>query len=103
MRKIVFLGNCQGRRLQALYDEAFAYINGDSTDFVVSYEPLTDQAHETLRSADVIVAQAVDSEHPVNVNNIDTSARIIEYPNITGVFLWPYSGVEHIYNPKLSY
>lgn len=103
MRKIVFVGNCQGRRLQALYEESFAYLNGDTTDFVVSYYPPTDQTYHTLRTADVIVAQAINSEHPVDVRKIDTSARIIEYPNVTGVFLWPYAGVKHIHNETLPH
>ena len=103
MRKVVFVGNCQGRRLQALYEETFAYLNGDTTDFVVSYYPPTDDTYHTLRTADVIVAQAINSEHPVNVHKIDTSARIIEFPNVTGVFLWPYAGVEHVRNETLPH
>jgi len=103
MRKIVFLGNCQGRRLQVLFDDEFRAITGDTTDFVVSYEPFTDRVREILLAADIIVAQAIDSEHSVNIDTLDLRAEIILYPNITGAFLWPFSGDAHILNEKLPH
>lgn len=103
MRKIVFLGNCQGRRLQVLFEDSFCDLTGDTTDFVVSYAPFTDRVRETLQSADIIVAQAIDSEHSVNIDTMDLRAEIILYPNVTGAFLWPFSGDAHIQNEKLPH
>src|ERR1019366_7978512 len=103
MRRVVFVGNCQGRRLQEFYRETLAYLNDDITDFVVSYDPLTEEIRQTLLSADVIVAQAIDSEHPVDIGKVDTTAKTIWYPNVTGIFLWPWSGVEHIRNKPLPH
>lgn len=103
MRKIVFVGNCQGRRLQVLYTDQFSRAMGDTTDFLVSYEPFTERARDILLSADIVVAQAIDSEHSISVASLDLKAPIIWFPNITAVFLWPYSGVEHIHNRKLPH
>ena len=103
MRKIVFVGNCQGRRLEVLYATELAPITGDTTDFVVSYEPFTDQVKSVLRSADVIVVQAIDSTHAVDVAALNLATPMIWYPNITGVFLWPFSGAAHPRNASLPH
>jgi tetratricopeptide (TPR) repeat protein len=103
MRKIVFIGNCQGRRLQELYRDDFAYLNGDTTEFLFIFEPPSDRVHQLLRGADVIVAQALDSEHALDIGKFETTAKTIWYPNVTGIFLWPFSGAEHIYNRSLPY
>src|SRR5665213_2455496 len=103
MRKIVFVGNCQARSLKIRYTEGFAHLNPDSVDFVASYYPLTDHTYQLLRNADVIVAQAIDSEHPVDVHKVDTAGRIIEFPNVAGVFLWPFAGVAHVHNATLPH
>jgi tetratricopeptide (TPR) repeat protein len=102
-RRVVFVGNCQARRLQEFYRDHLASFSEDTTECVVSYEPLSKRVQEILKSADVIVAQAVDSEMPVDVSKIDVSANVIWYPNVTGVFLWPYSSEAHIRNQSLPW
>jgi len=101
MKKLVFLGNCQGRRLQVLYDEQFAPVTGDTTEFIGSFDELTPQKRAILAEADVILAQAIDSEHKIAVGKFETRAHIIEYPNVTGLFLWPYWEDAHICNHPL--
>src|SRR4051812_20201356 len=92
MRKVVFIGNCQGRRLQEFYRDNLSYLTGDVTDFIVGYEALDQRGYELLKSADVVVAQATDSERHVDVRTVDTPGTIILFPNVTGAFLWPFSG-----------
>ena len=38
MKKIVFMGNCQGRRLQVFYEERFSPITGDTAEFIGIYD-----------------------------------------------------------------
>ena len=103
MRKIVFLGNCQARRLQEFYQQNFSEIYGDATETLVSYHSFTEKTHHSLQSADIIVAQHFDTEQITSVSRVDTAADIIRWPSVAGAFLWPYSGVEHIYNKSLPY
>jgi len=101
MKKLVFLGNCQGRRLQVLYDEKFAPITGDTTEFIGSFDELTPEKRKILAEADVILAQAIDSEHKIAIGKFDSKAHVIEYPNVTGLFLWPFWEDAHICNNPL--
>ena len=103
MRKVVFLGNCQARRLEVLYASEFAPANNDIVTFYASYEELTDEVRKGLADADVIVAQVIDSEHKISLSKVETEADVLLFPNIMGVFLWPYSGVPHPYNKPLKY
>jgi Flp pilus assembly protein TadD len=104
MKNIVFLGNCQARRLQVLYEEQFSPITGDTVDLVVSYEVLTPRVRKVLAGADVIVAQLTDAEQSISVRNVETDAQIIEYPLVTGLFLWPFfSGQARIGNEPLPH
>jgi tetratricopeptide (TPR) repeat protein len=103
MKKITFLGNCQTRRLYVLYNEQFVPITGDSTELVANFEEPTPRVRKILAEADVIVAQVTDAEQKVSVNKIETSAQIIEFPYVTGNFLWPFSGREHIHNQPLPH
>jgi Flp pilus assembly protein TadD len=101
VKKVVFVGNCQGRRLEVLYREKFAPITGDEASFVGSFDDLSPEKRAVLAEADVIVSQAIEGEHDVAIGRFETDAKIIEYPNVTGVFLWPYSGGPHILNYPL--
>jgi tetratricopeptide (TPR) repeat protein len=103
MKKLVFLGNCQARRLEVLYNEKFSPITGDTTEFVASFEPFTQRVSQIMADADVLVAQAIDSEHEINLSKIETKAQIIEFPNVTGMFLWPFSGQPHVSNTPLPH
>lgn len=98
MKKLVFLGNCQTRRLEVLYDQKFAPITGDTTEFIASFENFTPRVRQTMAEADIIVSQATDTEQKVSVRKTETNAQIIEFPYISGMFLWPYSGRAHIHN-----
>src|SRR5258708_40276685 len=97
MKKIVFIGNCQGRRLQVLYEERFSPVTGDTAEFVGSFDEI-ERVRPILAEADIIVSQAIEGEHEIALGTFDTGARIIEYPNVTGHFLWPFSGDPHALN-----
>lgn len=101
MKKLVFVGNCQGRRLQVLYEEKFSSVTGDTTEFIGSFDQLTPRVRQILVEADVIVAQALDTEHEIAIGKFETNAQIIEFPNVAGVFLWPFSGESHVRNQPL--
>jgi len=103
VKKIVFLGNCQARRLYVLYNEKFAPLTGDTTELVANFEALTPRVAEILADADVIVAQVTDAEQKVTVDKVQTKAQVIEYPYVTGNFLWPHSGREHLLNQPLPH
>ena len=101
MKKLVFLGTCQTRRLEVLYAEKFSPITGDTTEFIASFENITPRVRELMETADVILAQVADTEQKVAPRMFDTKARIIEFPYVSGMFLWPYSGRAHIHNKKI--
>jgi len=101
MKKLVFLGTCQTRRLEVLYAEKFSPVTGDTTEFIASFEPVTPRVREIMEAADIILAQVADTEQKVAPRMFDTKARIIEFPYVSGMFLWPYSGRAHIQNTKV--
>jgi Flp pilus assembly protein TadD len=101
MTKLVFLGNCQARRLQVFYDEHFSPVTGITTGFVASYGHLTPDVLQLLTEADIVVAQLADTEQKVSLRKIETKAKVIEFPYVTGMFLWPFSGRPHVYNKPL--
>ena len=96
MKKIVFMGNCQGRRLQVFYEERFSPITGDTAEFIGSFDALDHRVRKTLAEADVIVMQAIEGAHAIASGDFETGARFVEYPNVTGHFLWPFSGEQHV-------
>jgi len=96
MKKIVFIGNCQGRRLQVLYEERFSPITGDTAEFIGSFDALDHRVRNILGEADIIVMQAIEGAHAIAVDDFETNAQFIEYPNVTGHFLWPFSGEQHV-------
>jgi Flp pilus assembly protein TadD len=104
MKKVVFLGNCQATRLWVLYNEQFQPITGDTTEMVVNFVDLTERGSRALQDADIIVAQAMDAEQSVSLDTIDTQARTVEFPLVTGLFLWPFfSGQPRVGNAPLPY
>jgi Flp pilus assembly protein TadD len=103
MKNIVFLGNCQARRLYVFYNEHFAPVTGDTTGLVANFEVLTPQVREVLAHADVIVSQVTDADQKVSLDKVETRAKVVEYPYVTGNFLWPYSGKAHIHNTPLPH
>jgi tetratricopeptide (TPR) repeat protein len=103
MKKIVFLGNCQATRLYILFNEKFLPILGGKTDLVVNFIDLDTKSREVMEQADVIVAQVTDAEQKTSLEKIETKARIIRFPYVTGSFLWPFSGQSHIHNQSLPH
>jgi tetratricopeptide (TPR) repeat protein len=101
MKKIVFLGNCQATRLYILFNEKFLPILGGQTELVVNFIDLERKSREAMEQADVIVAQVTDAEQKTSLEKIETKARIIRFPYVTGNFLWPYSGQAHVRNAPL--
>jgi tetratricopeptide (TPR) repeat protein len=101
MKKIVFIGNCQGRRLQVLYEERFSPITGDTAEFIGNFDALDHRIRKILAEADIIVMQALEGGHAIAAGDFETAARFIEYPNVTGHFLWPFSGEQHVLTQPL--
>ena len=99
-RRVVFLGNCQANVYKRLYDEKIAPHVGDEVSFVASFGQVTDEAKSLIAKADVLVAQVFDGEQEIGLHNIDTSAEIVTFPLVTGMFLWPFGGVPHPLNKK---
>ena len=98
MKKLVFLGTCQTRRLEVLYAEKFAPITGDTTEFIASFEEITPRVRQIMEEADVILAQVADTEQKVAPRMFDIRAQVIEFPWVSGMFLWPHSGRKHVLN-----
>lgn len=108
-RKIVFIGNCQANCIHRLYRDQAAPIHGDDVHYVPSYVELNDQSRSALIDADLIVSQRFSSDQAINIDGlrqsaeIDPAASIIEFPMVTGRFLWPHACDMHVLNTPLHY
>jgi tetratricopeptide (TPR) repeat protein len=103
MRKVVFLGNCQARVYRNLYADHIAPRLGDDVSFVASFVGLDDEIRAEIGNADVLAVQLYDGEASIGLHNVDTAAKIIFFPNITGMFLWPFGGRPHPRNKPEPY
>ncbi|TWB13013.1 WcbI family polysaccharide biosynthesis putative acetyltransferase [Nitrospirillum bahiense] len=108
-RKIVFIGNCQTNNIHRLFAEQVALSTGDEVHFVPCFVGLSEKSEAALVDADIIVSQMLDSVQAVNLdmlmrdNKIDSAAQIIEFPLVSGRFLWPYACAMHVLNHHLPY
>jgi tetratricopeptide (TPR) repeat protein len=48
------------------------------------------------------VGQVIDSRHPVDIQQLPAE-KVILFPNVSGAFLWPFSGQPHIRNEPLPW
>jgi len=102
-RKVVFLGNCLGRVIHNFYVDNVAPLTGDDVSYVASFAIPDDTIKRQLGEADILVNQMFDVERSAGVHNVDTQAKIIWFPNITGMFLWPFGGTAHPLNKPEAY
>ena len=98
MRKVVFLGNCQANRYKELYAEKVAPHRGDEVSFVASFAPLTADIRLQIADADILALQVYDADPSIGLHNVETNAEVIRFPNVTGMFLWPFGGDPHPLN-----
>ena len=109
VRKIVFLGNCQANSIHRLFAEAIAPVTGDIVGFVACFAELTEDSARLCRDADLVVSQIFDSNQLVSLSNlrrngqIRSTIQIVEFPFISGAFLWPNAGSGHPLNMPLPY
>ena len=97
-KRIVFLGNCHAPVYGGQYARWIAPLNDDTITVAISYDPLSKQHEEAIRQADIIVNQVFDAPQKNDVNNVVHRAEVINFPNISASFLWPYSSEPHIKN-----
>jgi tetratricopeptide (TPR) repeat protein len=95
MRKVVFLGNCQAFRFREMYAECFAAALGDEVAFVPSFGAPTEEGRALLAQADVVALQVFDQPQAAGLHNLETAARIVRFPTLSGMFLWPSGGEPH--------
>src|ERR1700722_20204777 len=100
-RKIAFYGNCQADALTTVCHRYLAPAQGDLTVWVNSTVTVQDSPEEVerrryeLRDADVIIEQVFDQEKTFDVHSSNSTAPIFYFPQVTGIFLWPFSGRSH--------
>ena len=108
-RNIVFTGNCQANSVHRLFAAAVAPITGDDVQFVPCFLDLSDHSKKYLEEADIVVSQILDSPQVVSLNTLRQShqinpmAQVIEFPLISGAFLWPHAGSIHVLNQSMQY
>ena len=108
-KNIVFVGNCQANNVQSMFLKYIAPITGDVVHFVPCFVKLNQDSLMALMGADIIVSQMLDSQQVVSLDRlidekkINLSARIVQFPLLSGAFLWPFWGTKHPLNASLSY
>jgi hypothetical protein len=99
-KKIGFVGNCQLGTLSSLY----RHLLGDKTDIDLLRPPYTppnaEQTH-LIGSADTIVKQVQDFDQ--KIGELKTDANVQLFPQVSGAFLWPYAGQQHLQNATFPY
>jgi len=99
---MVFLGNCQAASWGGVYRDFVAKSREETIRYVPNYRPLSADSRKLLEDADVIAEQFMDGHVAASSSEVVTSARILQFPMITGGFLWPYGGVANIHNRTYS-
>src|ERR1700712_1260995 len=108
-RKIVFIGNCQANSVHRLFAEAVAPVTGDLVSFVACFSELTESSAKLCHDADLIVCQILDSDQLVSLSGlrrkgqISSTVSVVEFPFVSGAFLWPNAGAGHPFNTPLPY
>ena len=108
-RKIVFLGNCQANSLRRLFAESVAPNTGDDVGFVACFAEPSELSLDLFSNADIIVSQILDSPQVLSLNRLRTANRItattqiVEFPFVSGSFLWPHACPSHIFNHSMPF
>lgn len=108
-RNIVFVGNCQANSIHHLFAASIAPVTGDSVSFVPCFAELSENSGRLLMEADLVSFQILDSDQKVSLNKlretreINFAAKVVEFPLVTGAFLWPHTGTKHPLNEALRF
>jgi tetratricopeptide (TPR) repeat protein len=95
MTKVIFVGNCQAQALYGAYLTWIAPGRGETVQYVPAYEEADAAAIDRIREADLIALQITDAEQKVNLPDIGARGRVVRFPMVTAMFLWPFHSGAH--------
>src|SRR3954451_16275006 len=95
MKKIVFVGNCQANALRVVYAAWIAPRRNERVEYVLSYAEAKSEQLRILHEADIIVNQQFSSEQQVEVKRLGLAGKVIFFPVVSGIFIWPFHFGEH--------
>jgi tetratricopeptide (TPR) repeat protein len=95
MTKVIFVGNCQAQALYGAYLTWIAPGREETVQYVPAYEEADDAAIERIRQADLIALQITDADQKVNLADIGARGRVVRFPMVTAMFLWPFHSGAH--------
>jgi tetratricopeptide (TPR) repeat protein len=94
--KLLFFGTCQAESLCNIYNSFLREDNGPPAHYLSSNRPLTSEHTTLLADADLIINQVFSFEQMSVLPRDGLRARIIDFPHMAGIYLWPYATEEHI-------
>lgn len=100
MRSVLFFGNCQAEVLADIYRDHFAAELGDQVDFVPSIKGKPELHRDRIEQADIIVEQIFDFKPRIVPGDFRTKAHVVQFPCVSGAFLWPFMGKAHPRNSE---
>src|SRR4051794_30115651 len=95
MKRIVFVGNCQANALRVVYAAWIAPRRDERVEYVVSYSEAKPEQLRVLQEADIIVDQQLSSEQQVEVKRLGLGGKVISFPMVSGILMWPFHFGEH--------
>jgi tetratricopeptide (TPR) repeat protein len=94
-RAVVFLGTCQAEALCRVYNSLICEDGEQPAHYVSSNVPFGDKERALLSAATAIVNQVFSFEQAATLPQSGLSAKIVDFPYMAGLFLWPYATEDH--------
>ncbi len=102
-RRVAFVGNCQMFKLSNLYRNSLTTgLHGAANNINPQLE-LTVADRSVLEQADCVIWQVADVANKIDRSIVPASARVIDVPLISAVFLWPFAGRAHPRNERVPH
>jgi hypothetical protein len=91
---VVFVGNCHAESLAPVYRTWLAPQRGETTHWVPTFAAATEDGAARIQGADIAMP-VTDADQVISLADFRTNARIVPFPMITAVFLWPFGDGVH--------
>jgi tetratricopeptide (TPR) repeat protein len=93
----VFFGLCQAEDLCKLYNRYVCQDNEAPAHYISSNQPLSEEKLQLLAGADVVVNHVFNYlQQTETLTRSGLRAKILNFPALSGIYLWPYATEEHI-------
>lgn len=96
MKTLCFIGTCQAMALCSIYNN---YIRSDEEPlayYISSNEIISKDQNSLLSKVDYIINQVFSSEQDGVIDQNLHKSKIINFPYVSGLFLWPFATEAHI-------